>query len=759
MIATIISRRIAVKHFIERCRTTRLGFLAILLGLLWVKTLFAYYVDFSLGATGFLQQLLLIINPLGVGAAALSIALYVRKPRRAYAVGVIIYLLLNLLLFANVLYYREFSDFLTINTMLSVSKVSQGLGASSLNMMIGRDVLYGLDLILAVLAYLGYGIRNLWAFINHQALRWPHFGLKLDHQQPAYHLPQAVSLVAVAFFGVTMATSELNRPKLLSLTFDHNYVVKYLGLAPFTVYDGLQTARNNQVRANADSADMDTVLNYTKSHYAAPNQAYFGTAKGKNIIIIHLESFQQFLIGQKVNGQEVTPFLNSLIKEKDTLSFDNFFHQVGSGKTSDAENMLETSTFGLSSGSLFTALGTDNTFQGAPSLLQQYAGYTSAVFHGGSGNFWNRNNVYKSLGYNYFFDGNFYNHQNGAATAYGIKDKLMFGETIKYMEHLQQPFYSKIITTSNHFPFFITDQDTDFPDAGTDDTYVNGYFQTAHYLDSALEEFFAYLKSSGLEQNSLVMLYGDHYGMSDDRNQTLASLLNETDNPTVAKLTQNATAANWDSFDNTQLQRVPLIFHMPGLKGGINHTYGGEIDVLPTLLHLVGVDTQNFVQFGTDLLSPNHDTTVAFRNHDFVTPKYSLVNGKVYDNATGEVVQPDEKLQTKLTTLQKGVDHALDLSDELAYKNLLRFYVPKGYTPFDPDQTNFSQSLAQMIAVEKQAGAKSTSLFSQHNDASTVSDFTTDAEEVKTDPGVLSDYPKKVAAQVNGEVQTDTKKK
>ncbi len=94
--------------------------------------------------------------------------------------------------------------------------------------------------------------------------------------------------------------------------------------------------------------------------------------------MIHLESFQQFLINMKVQGQEVTPFLNQLYQNKATISFDNFFHEVGQGKTSDAENMLETGTFGLPQGSLFTQLGSDNTFEAAPAVLGQ-KGYTTAV--------------------------------------------------------------------------------------------------------------------------------------------------------------------------------------------------------------------------------------------------------------------------------------------------------------------------------------------------------------------------------------------
>lgn len=70
--------------------------------------------------------------------------------------------------------------------------------------------------------------------------------------------------------------------------------------------------------------------------------------------------------------------------------------------------MLETGAFGLPQGSLFSALGTDNTFEAAPAILNQQSGYSSAVFHGNSCSFWNRDNVYKNFGYQNFFDASYY---------------------------------------------------------------------------------------------------------------------------------------------------------------------------------------------------------------------------------------------------------------------------------------------------------------------------------------------------------------
>ncbi len=97
--------------------------------------------------------------------------------------------------------------------------------------------------------------------------------------------------------------------------------------------------------------------------------------------MIHLESLQQFMIDFKWDGQEVTPNLNKLYHESDTLSFDNFFNQVGQGKTADAEMMMENSLFGLPEGAAMVTDGTTNTFQAAPAILDQQ-GYTTASFHG-----------------------------------------------------------------------------------------------------------------------------------------------------------------------------------------------------------------------------------------------------------------------------------------------------------------------------------------------------------------------------------------
>ncbi|MGJ3920911.1 LTA synthase family protein [Limosilactobacillus mucosae] len=680
---------------------TRIGFFALLVFLFWIKTLIAYFTDFKLGAQGLVQYLIVLINPLGTTLLLFGLAFYFKRSRFFYPVLMGIDIANTLLLYLNVIYYREFTDFMTIATMTGYSKVNQGLSGSSLALTNLHDVFYWLDIVVILLLML---FRK----------------IKFDPRAFSHRLAFAFTSVSLVVCGLNLMVAEMDRPQLLGRTFDRVYIVKYLGLDAFTGYDLVKSEHVSQMRKSATKSQLKTVEKFTKEHYAAPNKKLFGIAKGRNVIVIHLESFQQFLIDKKINGQEVTPFLNSLYHGQDTYAFSNFFNQVGQGKTSDAENMLETSTYGLSQGSLFATLGNDNTFQAAPAILKQRAGYTSAVFHGNVASFWNRNNVYKNLGYQYFFDASYFDTSGDKATGYGLKDKLLFADSIKYLQHLQQPFYVKYLTVTNHFPFDLDDEDKDsnFTTTNTGSSTVDNYFVTAHYLDQSLQEFFSYLDKTGLAKKSIIMIYGDHYGISNSENKNLASVLGKN-------------ADDWTDFDNVQMQRVPLMFVIPGSggHGGIYSTYGGEIDVLPTLLHLLGISTKRYIQFGTDLFSSQHDQVVALRNQDFVTPKYTSISGKIYLNSTGKLAKLTKQEKKQLRADQKKASEELALSDSLNEKNLLRFYHPKGFKTVNPKDYNYANGLKKEKKIEKSKGIQSTSIFSKNNDKTTTDSYSTNAPE------------------------------
>ncbi|MCO7174558.1 LTA synthase family protein [Sporolactobacillus kofuensis] len=618
--------------------------------LFWLKTYVIYLTQFNLGVNDHMQQFLLFMNPLSSSLLFLGIAI-IFKGKLQQSLMVLISFILSFWLYANIVYYRFFNDFITFSTMTQSTGNAGDLGGSVLSLMKPYDLLFFTDTII-IAALIVFKV------VKPTTERWN------------IRTIFTVFVSAVMVFIINLSLAETDRPELLSRTFDRNYIVKYLGAYNFAIYDAIQNARSNAQRAMADSSDINDIQNFTKSNFAKPNSNYYAKGKGMNVIYISLESLQSFIINYKMpDGTEVTPFLNKLTTGKDnTTYFKNFFHQTGSGKTSDAEFMMENSLFPLSQGPVFQMKGF-NTYQAAPAIMNQ-RGYETAAFHGNVKSFWNRDQMYKSLGYERFFDAKYYDMSAKNTKNYGMKDKPFLKETMPYLSNLKQPFYSKLILLSNHFPFGMDKEDTNFQPGDFGDSVVNNYFQSANYMDQAIEQFFTDLKKAGLFDKTIIIMYGDHYGLSENHNDAMAKVLGKD------QITP---------FENAQLQRVPLFIHIPKVAGGTVSTYGGEVDVRPTLMSLLGINTKNYIQFGTDLFSKQHRQIIPFRNGDVITNKYSIVGGVVYDNNTGNKTsaslgKPYERLAKK----------ELDYSDKVILGDLLRFYQPKGFVPPDISKINYN---------------------------------------------------------------------
>lgn len=613
------------------------------------KTYFSYYVDFSLGVKGLVQNLILLMNPYSLVALVLSVFLFF-KGKKAFWFMFIGGFLLTFLLYANVVYFRFFSDFLTFSTLNQVGNVESMGGAVTASFK-WYDFVYFLD----TLVYL---------FILIFKTKW------LDTKAFSKKFVPVVMAASVALFFLNLAFAETDRPELLTRTFDHKYLVKYLGPYNFTVYDGVKTIENNQQKALASEDDLTKVLNYTKQRQTEPNPEYYGVAKKKNIIKIHLESFQTFLINKKVNGKEVTPFLNKLSSGNEQFTyFPNFFHQTGQGKTSDSEFTMDNSLYGLPQGSAFSLKG-DNTYQSLPAILDQKQGYKSDVMHGDYKTFWNRDQVYKHFGIDKFYDATYYDMSDKNVVNLGLKDKIFFKDSANYQAKMKSPFYSHLITLTNHYPFTLDEKDATIEKSNTGDATVDGYIQTARYLDEALEEYINDLKKKGLYDNSVIMIYGDHYGISENHNNAMEKLLGEKITP--AKF--------------TDLNRTGFWIKIPGKSGGINNEYAGQVDVMPTILHLAGIDTKNYLMFGTDLFSKGHNQVVPFRNGDFITKDYKYVNGKIYSNKNNELLttQPADFEKNK-----KQVEKDLEMSDNVLNGDLFRFYKNPDFKKVNPSKYKY----------------------------------------------------------------------
>ena len=669
--------------------------------LVWLKMFAEYHMNFNLGAEGATQQFLLFLNPIPTAIIFISIALYFRGAL-SYWLAIIFNLIQSVWLFANMLYYREFSDFLSMGILGSGSSTGNNLGKSIAAIIHWTDYLVFIDIIILI------------ALVIFKQLT-------IDRKGVQKKFAILTTLFGVILMFVDYGIASTNRSGLLTRSFDNNYIVKYLGLNEYAVFNAVQTYNQTESRKRAKPTDLAKVKKFVATQKLPDNIQYYGTQKGKNVFMIHLESFQQFLIDYKVDGQEVTPNLNQFYHDQNTLSFDNFYNQVGQGKTSDAEMMQENSLFGLATGSAMVKYGTNNTFESLPAILGQ-RGYTTAAFHGDVASFWNRDNTYKSFGYDYFFSKSYYPNANKANynVGYGMKDKIFLRDSAQYIEQLPQPFYAKLITVTNHYPYDLDKQNIDFPATKTGDNTVDGYVQTAHYLDQSFGELMAYLKKVGLYNNSVFVLYGDHYGISENHQPAIAQLLGKD------KVT---------NYDLANFQKVPFMIHATGLKGGIDHTYGGEIDMMPTLLDLLGVPDDGMTMFGQDMLSSDYKGKVVFRDGDWITPTYTKFNNQYFNTQTGQQVteSSDKQLKKVAKTMSDYATKVLGYSDDVITGDLLRFDTSRSdFHAVNKKDYNYKKS-AGLAALKQAQKSNPSSILAQNKGKSTLSDYVTDAPELKNE--------------------------
>ncbi|MGM7635557.1 LTA synthase family protein [Bacillus sp. Hm123] len=598
---------------------------------LWLKTYFTYKTSFHMDIENTLQEIILFINPLSFIMLVLGVGLLFKSDKARNRYVMITSLFLTILLYANVVFYRFFNDFITLPLLFQTSNFAD-LGNSVTEEFKWYDIFYFADLILLAVI-----LKVKPKFIAFRSMT------KTNRR--------AFFLTALAMLFLNLGLSEIERPQLLTRTFDREMLVKNIGTFNYHIYDVMLQSKSSAQRALADGSELADIENYSDANYAKPNDELFGAAKGKNVILVSVESTQEFVMNNTVNGQEITPFMNQFAKE--SLYFNNFYHQTGQGKTSDGEFLVENALYPLSRGAVFFT-HSGNKYNSMAKKLSENGYFTNAM-HANNKSFWNRDIMYKSLDYERFYELGDYDVNEDNSVNWGMKDIPFFEQSVEHMKEMSQPFYSKMITLTNHHPFYYDEEDKFIDEFTSKDGTVNRYFVTVRYTDEALKRFVEQLKASGLYENSVIVLYGDHYGISENHDEAMSEYLGKEVTP----------------FVSTQLQKVPFIVHIPGVKGRVIDSVGGQVDVRPTLLHLLGINTKDDLQLGQDLLSPDHEDLAVFRDGRFVTKDYVYADNKCWDKTTE---QPTEKKYCEPAMEKASTE--LNYSDQIIYGDLLRFYDP-----------------------------------------------------------------------------------
>lgn len=267
-------------------------FLCLSILFMWMKTYAVYKLGFDLQNNSVLEECLLLINPLSFIVPLFGIALLLtEKKQRIFLLSANV--MLTGILIANTVFYGFYIDFITIPVLFQASNMGD-MGSSVQELF--HPLYIALFLDIAVLFYLGKrykagkgktGARTVKAYA------WASAGLMLCN----------------------LALSEAEQPKLFKHPFDREALVKGIGLFHFHLYDTISQTLNAGAKAFADEDSLAAVANYTQADYSRPSESKFGLAKGRNVIFVTLESTQRFVMDERVNGREITPFLNKLRKK------------------------------------------------------------------------------------------------------------------------------------------------------------------------------------------------------------------------------------------------------------------------------------------------------------------------------------------------------------------------------------------------------------------------------------------------------------
>lgn len=478
---------------------------------------------------------------------------------------IIIYSFISILMFVDCCYYCYFNQLTSVNQILQFRKL--GVIEKSFKFVItplGTLLVLDIPFVVWYFIKLKYRVEKI--------------------QYTNYKRHRRIALTSLMAMIMLIVVNPLNVDTVKAI--NHNEVMTY---HLYDIYTNIFGEHDNEIKSEED------VLNAIAQNQGimAENPRYNGIGKGRNLIVVQVESLGNFALNRYYEGQELTPNLNKLIADQSTIYFDNYYQTLGKGNTSDAEFSTLNSIYPNLEGSCYEVY-TENTYNGLPWLMRQN-GYYSIAFHGYIGEFWNREESYKYQGFQDFISAEDFVITD--EMGYGMVDEDMFEQTVDYMKELQQPFFGFVVTLSSHHPYEVPEQfsQIDVLEEHQGNEFGN-YMQAVNYTDRAIGTFLEELKKAGLYENSVIVFYGDHFALNAKRevlNQFMTEFLGRY-------------------YDYDEMLNIPLMIHIPGenIKETISTT-GGEVDFLPTILNIMGIENSNPYVFGRDLVNVQDEGFVA----------------------------------------------------------------------------------------------------------------------------------------------------
>lgn len=564
--------------------------------------------------------------------------LFIFKNKLRFALSFIVNIFFSILMFADNLYYNYSTSLISVSQVSNL-QYSEQIATAIKDLLSISQILYFIDILIFIILLITKFIK----IEKIKELNW----------KPAI----IYTTIMVAIFSSTI----------------QNYVVeaqtckynKKMQLEKGTLYTFhyLDVQSNINLKKTAKYTNKQDVLNAydnLKSEYnnKYENDVYnlYGIAKGKNVILLQLESFQNYILNKTINGKEITPNLNRFIDENIEIS--NMMSQSYS-TTADSEHSVISSLYPLENGMAFAQYS--NTKYDDIFGMYKNSDYYNIYMHGNDGAFWNRRNVYKllqvdELDFIESFD------ENSELINEWLSDETLYKQAVQKLSNAQTPFFANIVSASSHNAFDLPGLENKYDKVSIDvgkykNTYFGDYLEAINYADYAFGIFIDELKASGLYDDTVIFVFGDHYGVQ-MYNEEMLEFIKENDH----------------EYNNVETEinyvNVACGVKIPGVdKMKITKTVS-KLDIKPTLSYICGLE--DGISLGTNIFG-NKDFACLY-NGIIITDEY-YYNGDWYNRANGEKINIDnidDNEREKLDYYINSMDQELTISNSIVLNNLLK---------------------------------------------------------------------------------------
>lgn len=595
---------------------------------------------------------------------------YFVKPKNQFKYYFTCLIIINLTCLISSIYYRFFTSFASIGELATVGQTETVTGS-----IFDRLKIY--DFIYIIIPFIFYLI--------HKKLLSSVYYSFIDKIEKSKKMFITTFCVGIVFVGYSLGVAKNSDYSRLAKQWNRLYIVERFGIIMYQVNDFVQYLTPQISSLFGQEKATELFNDYFNTKEKTKENKYTGVLTGKNIVFVHMESMQSFLMNLSFNGKDVTPNLKKLAKEG--MHFTNFYPQVSTGTSSDTEFTLLTGLMPASSGTVFVSYYDRNYFT-IPKYLAS-RGYETFSMHGNLSSMWNRNKAHPSLGYNSMYFGDVFDYTDKDVINLGINDSLFFKEAIPMLENIEKNntnYMGTVITLSNHSPFKLASMHSNLDltshyevtnDSGITQTLekdylsstsVGEYIKSANYADNALGDFISYIKNSNYFNNTVFVFYGDHDAKLSRNEINYLYNLNPETGGVYKKGDKNYVL--YDYYEHELNKKTPLIIWSKNkelqsiFKGEVTYTMG-MYNVAATILNMYGI--YNKYNVGEDIFTVKDNNLVTYPNGNILTNKV------YYNNSTNEYKElTDEKIDKEyLDNIKSIAEKRLDVSNAIIVYNLL----------------------------------------------------------------------------------------